>query len=90
MDYIRCLFCKECGREDPAEPLNVCDFCFGPLEVTYDYDAIAREISRDKISQGPHSMRNWAIISLPGRQASSSYHLCVRAARSNFKAGQRF
>ena len=56
MDYTRCLFCKECGREYPAEPLNVCDFCFGPLEVTYDYDAIAREISRDKISLGPHSM----------------------------------
>ncbi|MQF48886.1 threonine synthase [SAR202 cluster bacterium AC-647-N09_OGT_505m] len=56
MSYLRCLFCKECGREYPAEPLNVCDFCFGPLEVTYDYEAIAKEISRDKISQGPQSM----------------------------------
>ena len=56
MDYMRCLICKECGREYPAEPLNVCDFCFGPLEVTYDYEAIARDISRDKISRGPASI----------------------------------
>lgn len=56
MNYLKGLFCKECGREYPAEPLNVCDFCFGPLEVTYDYDAISREISREKISLGPHSM----------------------------------
>ena len=56
MSYTKCLFCKECGREYPAEPLNVCDFCFGPLEVTYDYDAIAKVISRDQISQGPRSM----------------------------------
>jgi len=56
MSYVRCLFCKECGREYPVEPLNVCDFCFGPLEVTYDYDAIAGVISRDAISHGPRSM----------------------------------
>ena len=56
MSNIKGLFCKECGREYPAEPLNVCDFCFGPLEVTYDYEAIARVVSRERISQGPHSI----------------------------------
>ena len=53
MSYVKGLRCRECGREYPAEPLNVCDLCFGPLEVTYDYEAIAREISREKIAQGP-------------------------------------
>ena len=53
---VKGLFCKECGREYPAEPLNVCDFCFGPLEVTYDYEAIARAVSRDKIANGPRSI----------------------------------
>jgi threonine synthase len=56
VSYIKCLFCKECGREYPVQPLNVCDFCFGPLEVTYDYDAISTVISREKIAQGPHNM----------------------------------
>jgi threonine synthase len=56
VSYVKGLFCKECGREYPAEPLNVCDFCFGPLEVTYDYDAISKDISREKISQGPRTL----------------------------------
>lgn len=56
MSYVKGLFCKECGREYPVEPLNVCDFCFGPLEVTYDYDAIRSVISRDGITNGPRSI----------------------------------
>ena len=56
MSYAKGLFCKECGRDYPIEPINVCDFCFGPLEVTYDYESIANNISRDKIVKGPHSM----------------------------------
>ena len=31
------LRCKECGTEYPLEALYVCERCFGPLEVTYDY-----------------------------------------------------
>ena len=56
MAYLNGLRCKGCGREYPVEPLNVCDFCFGPLEVVYDYDAIARVISRERITQGPLTM----------------------------------
>jgi threonine synthase len=50
------LRCRECAREFPAEALHVCDFCFGPLEVAYDYDAIASIISRASIEEGPRSM----------------------------------
>ena len=50
------LKCRECGREYPLEPLNACDFCFGPLEVMYDYDAISRLISRESIQAGPNSL----------------------------------
>ena len=45
-----------CEREYAVEPLNVCEFCFGPLEVTYDYDEIARTISRERIASGPTTM----------------------------------
>lgn len=53
MPYAKGLRCRECGREYPQEPIHVCEFCFGPLEVVYDYEAIARNISREKILRGP-------------------------------------
>ena len=56
MSYVTALRCRSCNREYPVEPLNVCDFCFGPLEIVYDYDAIARVISRERIVTGPLSM----------------------------------
>ena len=44
------LKCRECKTEYPLEALFVCSHCFGPLEVAYDYDAIARVVSREKIA----------------------------------------
>ena len=40
MDFVSGLRCRECARTYPAEALHVCDFCFGPLEVVYDYEAV--------------------------------------------------
>ncbi len=62
MSFVKCLHCRECGREYPIEPLNACDFCFGPLEVRYDYDAMARAISRERIQKGPLTL--WRYIDL--------------------------
>ena len=56
MAFASALKCRECGREYPTDPLNVCEFCFGPLEVVYDYDAISRVISRERIQSGPLTM----------------------------------
>ena len=56
MSYVKSLRCRECGSDYPIEPQYVCDFCFGPLEVSYDYDAIARVISRERIAKGPLTM----------------------------------
>ena len=44
MAYATALHCRECGHSYPIEPIHVCEWCFGPLEVTYDYDAIAGAI----------------------------------------------
>ena len=38
------------------QPLNLCDFCFSPLEVSYDYKAMARALNREKLTKGPLSM----------------------------------
>jgi threonine synthase len=51
MGHIKGLKCRECGREYPIEPIYVCEFCFGPLEVAYDYASIAKAISREVIGK---------------------------------------
>ncbi len=53
---LKNLTCRECGAEYPIEPKHVCELCFGPLEVQYDYDVIAGQISREKIEKGPRSI----------------------------------
>src|SRR5439155_594361 len=65
MGAVLGLRCRECSREYPAEPLHVCEFCFAPLEVVYDYDAIAKQTSRESIASGPRSIWRYAPL-LPG------------------------
>jgi threonine synthase len=56
MSFVHGLKCRECSREYPKEPLHVCEYCFGPLEVVYDYDGIGQVISRESIEAGPKTM----------------------------------
>lgn len=56
MSYVKGLKCRECHRYYPAEAAYVCEFCFGSLEVDYDYPKIGSVISRQKISSGPKSI----------------------------------
>lgn len=56
MGYVKGLKCRECGREYPKEPVHVCEFCFGPLEVSYDYDELKNVISRDEIQRREHDI----------------------------------
>ncbi len=60
MAFVEGLRCRECGHQYPAQALHVCDFCFGPLEVAYDYDAIAKVISPERIAAGPQSIWRYA------------------------------
>src|SRR6266446_3483648 len=54
--FFTSLKCRECGRHYPKEALHVCEFCFGPLEVDYDYDLIKSVLTRDKIESRPTTM----------------------------------
>ena len=60
MEKIIGLKCRECERKYPKEPLHVCEFCFGPLEVDYDYEVIQKSISRESIERGPNSLWRYA------------------------------
>ena len=61
-DKIKGLICRECGKTYPPVSLHVCDMCFGPLEVQYNYEAIKSRISRKTIEAGPKSL--WRYIDL--------------------------
>jgi len=56
MSYIQSLRCKECGAEYGIEPRTVCDHDFAPVEVAYDYDAMAGKVTRASIEAGPRSL----------------------------------
>src|SRR5690348_702576 len=62
MKKMKALVCRECGKEYPTQAIHVCEMCFGPLEVKYNYDEIKTAISRRKIESGPQSM--WRYIDL--------------------------
>jgi threonine synthase len=46
------LTCRECGESYDLGPRYACELCFGPLEVTYDYDGVTRE----RIEAGPRNI----------------------------------
>ncbi len=60
MSYVHTLTCRECARTYPAEAIHACEFCFGPLEVTYDYEALRAVISHERIASGPGNMWRYA------------------------------
>ncbi|MCM8770566.1 MAG: threonine synthase [Candidatus Omnitrophica bacterium] len=56
MSYIKGLKCRECHRHYPKEVLFVCEYCFGSLEVDYDYEAIKKVLTKEKILSRPKNM----------------------------------
>jgi threonine synthase len=60
VSLVRGLKCRECGKSYDKAPIHVCEFCFGPLEVDYDYAAIGKVLTRAKIESRPHTMWRYA------------------------------
>jgi len=85
------LKCRECGRLYPKEAIHICEFDFGPLEAAYDYDLIARHISRDIITSRPQSMWRYRellpIDGAPTVGAQVGFTPLVRADRLAAKLG---
>jgi len=65
------LRCRECGRSWGNQPRSICDDCFSPLEVAYDYDALRPQLgqgktSRERIAQRPPNMWRYSeLLPLP-------------------------
>src|SRR5438093_1883366 len=45
------LRCRECGKSWGNQPRSICDDCFSPLEISYDYDALRGQVTRERIAQ---------------------------------------
>lgn len=56
MSFIRCLRCRECGRQYPIQLKAGCDDCFAPLEADYDYQSIARVLTREGVKARPNNL----------------------------------
>ena len=85
MSFAKNLRCRECGRVYPLEPMHVCEFCFGPLEVFYDYEALRRTLTRERIERGPLSMWRYADLLPVTAEAAvdigTGYTPLIRASR---------
>jgi threonine synthase len=58
--FVKGLHCRECGNSYDKAPVHVCEFCFGPLEVAYDYEAIGKVLTRAAIESRPKTMWRYA------------------------------
>lgn len=74
MSFVKGLQCRECGQNYPKEPLHVCETCFGPLEVVYDYDGIKKTISREKIQSRANNLwRYRELLPIDGEPKAGLY-----------------
>jgi threonine synthase len=56
MKEIYFLRCRECGKKYPNQPQSYCEECFSPLEVSYDYEALRQNASREAVSRRAFNM----------------------------------
>jgi len=47
------LRCRMCGATTEAGPHHVCEECFGPMEVSYDLEALKGKLTREVIASRP-------------------------------------
>ena len=60
------LCCRECDKSWGNQARSICEDCFSPLEVFYDYDAVRGELSRERIaSRAPNLWRYAELLPLP-------------------------
>jgi threonine synthase len=73
-----------CGASFPAEALFVCDQCLGPLEVTYDYDAIRRSVTRVEVSARPKNLwRYRELLPIAGEPRTGFHSGCTPLLRAD-------
>jgi threonine synthase len=84
MNFVAGLTCHLCGKAYPPDALWVCSECLGPLEVSYDYDAVRKVVTRALIESRSRSLwryRELLPVSEPRTGFHSGFTPLVRATR---------
>ncbi|HLG54729.1 MAG TPA: threonine synthase [Vicinamibacterales bacterium] len=84
MRFVAGLTCHLCGSRYKPEALWVCSDCLGPLEVSYDYDAVRKVMTRELIESRPRSLwryRELLPVEEPKTGFNSGFTPLVRASR---------
>jgi threonine synthase len=68
---VQALACKECGSEYELEARYVCERCFGPLEVRYEFGSLDAQGVKRRIQAGPQNLWRYADF-LPFERAPRS------------------
>jgi threonine synthase len=88
---VESLKCKECGESYPLDARYVCEQCFGPLEVSYDYSGFDPEEARRKIQAGSRGIWRYSDFlpfeSRPGDPLEPGLTPLIRADRLAQKLG---
>ena len=81
--YVKGLKCRECATPYPVAPVAICEECFVPLEVDYDYDAIRQTLTRDVLAARPQTMwRYRELLPLDGAPTVGSQTGCTPLVRA--------
>jgi threonine synthase len=88
------LRCRECGTEFELQATHVCEMCFGPLDVVFDYAALKKTVTRERIEQGPPTMWRYRDLlpiedSMPVVSLGEGFTPLVKADRLGAELGLR-
>jgi threonine synthase len=88
------LRCRECGAEYELQATHVCEMCFGPLDVVFDYDSLKKVVTRERIEKGPASMWRYRDLlpiedSIPVVSLGEGFTPLVKADRLGAELGLR-
>ena len=85
MSYVLGLKCRECGEKYPQKGVHVCEVCFGPLEVQYDYAAMRGKVTRESIENKPRNLWRYRdLLPIDGEPKAGLYsgYTPLRRARN--------
>lgn len=84
MGYVKGMKCRECGAPYPVAPVAICEECFGPLEIDYDYDAIKASVTKADIAARPKTMwRYRELLPIEGTPAVGLQSGCTPLVRAD-------
>ena len=82
------LRCRECHKSWGNQPKSICDDCFSPLEIFYDYDALRGKFTHERIaSRAPDMWRYAELLPLP-HELSGNVAGWLYASASRAQAGR--